>query len=424
MDASAPLFVLEVEGSQGTARMLRFQGGHRQDPISIGTAGQWVLVGPGVRDLHGYVAFDGNQLFVQSASPYYPLRVDGAAVAAGWQAVAAPARIAVGGVTLSYAQTGGESRDTYPRPPALDEERTRFQPVDVPQMQDDVTQAHVPSVPYEMNDMDMTRPGVPLFGDDQDKTRVNAEVPPELLAQAPALLAGILPAAGAPPPHMPPAAGTPTMSPTAPGLLPSPFAPSPALPPPQSAYPAQAPYVHPGPGPILDLPPPAPQTVQKPAGPPWRQALEPVLRQAAAQWKETSTPKKAVLFLLPFAFFAVFVIFDESPKAERAGTPAPPATSAVAAARPVSPKPTMAPTTPRAPVAPAASSSPTSAPAPVGSTPAGGKSPERLAVDAVAAGEYADAVRRYEELSREHADQPAYREAARILRAKLDGGAP
>jgi hypothetical protein len=47
---------------------------------------------------------------------------------------------------------------------------------------------------------------------------------------------------------------------------------------------------------------------------------------------------------------------------------------------------------------------------------------ERAAVDAVAAGAYADAARLYDQLAAAYPNRPAYAEAARILRAKLDGG--
>ncbi len=46
------------------------------------------------------------------------------------------------------------------------------------------------------------------------------------------------------------------------------------------------------------------------------------------------------------------------------------------------------------------------------------------AVDAVAAGAYGEAARKYAELAQQHPERPVYREAARILRARLDAGAP
>ncbi|HEY1692552.1 MAG TPA: hypothetical protein VGG39_10345 [Polyangiaceae bacterium] len=387
------IFVLEVEGTQGTARMLRFEAGKRVEPITVGTAGQWALVGPGVRDVHAYVAFDGQRLFVQSANPFYAIRVNDVAVTTGWLPVSPPARIAMGGVGLVFAQLespGFAAPAIPPLPPPRDQEQTRYSPVEVPPG-DDVTAAFDPAA-YQVSDQDMTRPGVPLFNDEGEATRVNVEVPADILA---------MPIAGVP-------------EPLPPGL---PLA-GPPLPPPQWPAAPYSAFQHPVPGPILDLPPPPPPPVAPTGGTALRAAIAPLGKQAAAQWRETSFPKKAVLVMLPFAFLAVYVLFDDSNR-QRADSSPPPRPSAsalsgsaaptTASARPVAP-PTTAPP----------SASPPVAPAPL----TGGKTPERLAVDAVAAGAYADAARRYEELAREHADQPAYREAARILRAKVDAGAP
>jgi hypothetical protein len=52
------------------------------------------------------------------------------------------------------------------------------------------------------------------------------------------------------------------------------------------------------------------------------------------------------------------------------------------------------------------------------------KTLERQAVDYVAAGDTAKAAAAYEELTRRDPKNPVYAEAARILRAKLDAGAP
>jgi hypothetical protein len=47
---------------------------------------------------------------------------------------------------------------------------------------------------------------------------------------------------------------------------------------------------------------------------------------------------------------------------------------------------------------------------------------ERQAVDLVASGQYERAAFVYDQLARQSPEQPAYREAARILRAKFDAG--
>jgi hypothetical protein len=49
---------------------------------------------------------------------------------------------------------------------------------------------------------------------------------------------------------------------------------------------------------------------------------------------------------------------------------------------------------------------------------AGKRTPEREALDTAAAGAFEDAAKRYDVLAASHPDDPSYKEAARILRAK------
>ena len=419
MSETGPVLVLEVEGSQVPSRALRLESGKKLDPISLGTEGQWTLAGAGVRDVHGFLAFDGAQVFVHSASPLYPLRVDGAPVGVRWEPVAAPARIAVGGLTLvlSVGLDDGPGAQQGPRDPqrrpvrGQDDESTRYLPVEATHAPIAPIAPIAPSHPlaralapfdpalYETHDDDATRPGVPLSEyDDGDMTRVDAP----------------LVAAPAPPP-------VPVAAPGAP------------LAPVASPAPALDPRVGIGPGPILDLPPAPLPAAPTAKGLPWRA----MALQGAAQWKATSRPKKALLLMLPVAFLAVFVLFDDGGRGRRGeGSPAASVAapspvgalsssrataSASAVAAPAPPRPSSSPPSPPSP--PPSPRPPPSAPATAPAVSAGSKSPERMAVDAVVAGAYADAIHRYDELAREHPDRAAYREAARILRAKLDAGA-
>ena len=54
----------------------------------------------------------------------------------------------------------------------------------------------------------------------------------------------------------------------------------------------------------------------------------------------------------------------------------------------------------------------------VAALPAGKRTPERLALDSVAAGSYAEAAKLYDALAVAHPDDPTFKEAARILREK------
>lgn len=255
------------------------------------------------------------------------------------------------------------------------------------------------------------------------------------------------------PPHM--------QQPTGPSL------PSPHAGPPLSSPHAgpHAPYgygVQPMTGPPPPVAPVAPAAA--PAGP-----------SLLARFKELNGPKKILVVLAPFclASSAYLILFDEPPPAgpapvaiADAGThdarvavatvapsaaplppscppgfvpwpvpingtiPCVPAAAAASVATTVAPPPpastpVAATSVPTAATKPTASPTPpTSAPAPEPAPPVGTRTLERLAVDAVAMNDYPRAAKLYEQLQQQNPTNRVYAEAARILRAKADAGAP
>lgn len=140
-------------------------------------------------------------------------------------------------------------------------------------------------------------------------------------------------------------------------------------------------------------------------------ALEPIKKG----WKEASIPQRIILVLLPFAFVSVFFVFSE-PEPEASEEPAPTATATAVAS---APQPTDSATVARVePPTPdgvdAGPDKKTTEP----ETPANGKTLQRKAADAVAAGDYEGAAKLYDQLSKRHPDKAVYREAADILRRK------
>jgi len=119
--------------------------------------------------------------------------------------------------------------------------------------------------------------------------------------------------------------------------------------------------------------------------------------------------------LLPVAFAALSVIFGGETPAQPAGAPTPTGETSRVPAALVDAAAPLSTATPLAAASPADASAPAA-------RPDGGQTDERLTVDAVVAGDYATAALRYERLARTN-PEPAFPEAARILRAKLDGGA-
>jgi len=142
------------------------------------------------------------------------------------------------------------------------------------------------------------------------------------------------------------------------------------------------------------------------------------------QWKGASIPQRAILIMMPFAFAAMFVIFDEE-------QPPPPKPGAAASSASVDHTSAASASAP-APVASAAKTGAVpaaSAPEPpadagseqdAGELAEGETTKERKAADALAAGQDEEALALYEELAKAHPDNESFRAAARILRARLE----
>jgi hypothetical protein len=143
------------------------------------------------------------------------------------------------------------------------------------------------------------------------------------------------------------------------------------------------------------------------------------------QWEALSWPKKVAMVMLPLLL--LYFIFapndDDRPAPKTAKKPS--ADAAALATAPASAPPSA--TQPAVPTLPV-SALPTAAggappPPPPSSSPLQ-RTLERQAVDLVASGQYERAAFVYDQLARQYPDRPVYRETARILRAKLDAGAP
>lgn len=181
----------------------------------------------------------------------------------------------------------------------------------------------------------------------------------------------------------------------------------------------------------------------QPSGPGAAGASASKLAWVKARWNEATVPQRVLLCLLLPLLAAVWIIFTDDPPPPRrpaasaGSTPAASASSA-SSADPAATGAGAAPfdaldggtaendagappdaSSTAEPTATAVASSPPPAPSEP-PLPAGKKTLQRQAVDAVAAGSYAEAAKLYEELAKEHPDVSAYAEAARIMRAKAD----
>ena len=73
----ATTHVIEIETGIGEPAFIPLSMGHELQPISVGKKGMWRIESPKVLDVHAFVYFDGNALFLQSADENAAAAVDG-----------------------------------------------------------------------------------------------------------------------------------------------------------------------------------------------------------------------------------------------------------------------------------------------------------------------------------------------------------
>jgi hypothetical protein len=416
MSARAPEPLITVRAGAAEPPSMALPEGQPIGPLSVGRAGTWRIVGPGVLEEHGFVYFNGSDLFLQSADPNSPLTANGAPIPLSWTAVYAPCEIGIGGARLWFGPPAAPAPSYAPAPapgsmappPAArgfaprvqgndDEESTRLQSIEelqaVAAMRAQRAAAASPSLPKR------DPPSQTLKS--QGVTGIEAQVLAAAAAQqqAPSFGAPPVPTFGAPPPEAVP--------PPAFGSAPPPGAP---------------PMVFPGPGAPPDA---APPPVAAPAKASW----------IGERWREASGPKKALMVLMAPLIWACWVIFTDKPPPPRPSKPAasatanpsatpsagsPSAGSASSAAVPPATTSEPPPPVPSAKASASASAKAAASAAPSSAPASSAKTPQREAADAVAQGSYDKAAKLYEELARAHPEVPAYAEAARIMRAKAE----
>jgi hypothetical protein len=102
MAKPATTHVLEIETGIGEPAFIPLTLGQELQPISVGKKGMWRIESPRVLDVHAFVYFDGNALFLQSADEKTAASVDGFKIGKAWTELHAPCKIEIGGARLRY----------------------------------------------------------------------------------------------------------------------------------------------------------------------------------------------------------------------------------------------------------------------------------------------------------------------------------
>jgi hypothetical protein len=115
MSKSSTTHVIEIETGIGEPAFIPLAVGEELHPVSIGKKGMWRIESPGVLDIHAFVYFDGNALFIQSADESAAASVDGYRVTEAWTELHAPCAIEIGAARLRYRALAAPVSDRSPR---------------------------------------------------------------------------------------------------------------------------------------------------------------------------------------------------------------------------------------------------------------------------------------------------------------------
>ena len=473
--------IVEIRAGESPRPVLELRPGVVVQPMSIGRVGMWSIDAPGVLDVHAYVYFDGRALFLQSADAGNPAKGNGQTVGAAWQQLEIPCTIEIGRARLVYRtldEMDADAEDmTIAQPIQLPQRALQPPPQAPPQPQfsggGTLSSRKGP-------DSDATRLA-PMPTREPDPTIVS---PLEAGGTA-TPMAGVpkaRPAAGMPAWSTD---GSPNSSPTTIGAPPAPpppqntgyqafgsvqvAVPAPPPAPPMGGNPMgstlQAPMqsplqqlqMHPGygapmqagydapmqPGYGAPMQPGMPMMGPPGMGPGGPSAetgrIQPPgelkgFKKAVAEWNAMPPLRKLILGTFPgVALLVYFMLFDDKPQVRRP-PPMPSATISASPSASGAPSATAAPSasTNVAPTATAITSAMPSATAVIPTATAtttakppthekGKKSREREAIELVGQGQYIKAAEVYEQLAQENPQQPAFKEAARLLRLRGAG---
>jgi len=447
---------IELVSGRSDRRSLTLRTGEPIEPVSIGANAFWRVAADGVSDVHAFVYFDGEAVFIASGDPANPAVASGAMVGSEWTELLPPCEIRLGHAVLSVRPAGAYAGATE-RPAEMDFDDRDYSTAKVDgRVLEAEHRRRKPNVNFNLNDDEPTRMAEPAnptppIAQRRSRRKPKIKVPTAeestryrpIEEDIPGGLQGL--AAQVHHQNQQPVAPPPVQPAPAPAAACPPQAPSGFMPPgvgPASAWsaaqhpPAAAPQAAPvAPfgsfGQSAAAPHAAPVLASSEVTTAPSSAKPSPLQKVVDMWKAASLPQKAILCLLPVAFGAVLVMFgdeeSESPKKKpRPQTSAVVSASAAPSARPSA---TVAAVETAAPPPPPETAQPKAAPAPgadKGPQPTSGKGAPprtvgRQAVDAVIAGSHTDAIKLYEQLATEHPDVAVYKEAARILRAKAEG---
>ncbi|HMI83519.1 MAG TPA: hypothetical protein VK550_05460 [Polyangiaceae bacterium] len=92
--------VVRVEGGTSDTKVRRFRSGNPVATLTVGTQGAWKVEAPGVASVHAYLRFDGRQLLAATSDPRRPVVIDGRSAPETWSLLHPPCVLRLGQASL------------------------------------------------------------------------------------------------------------------------------------------------------------------------------------------------------------------------------------------------------------------------------------------------------------------------------------
>jgi hypothetical protein len=474
--------IVEIRAGTSQRPVIELRPGEVLQPMSVGRVGMWVIDAPDVLDVHAYMYFDGRALFVQSADPQNPAKGNGKPIAMTWQQIEIPCTIEVGRARLVYRTLDDMEDDgddkTVAQPIQIPKERlsapaafgqgafsnrkgpdsdaTRLAPMPNAREPDPTVVSPLEMMGTPAAGVPKARPaaGMPAWSandgsPNSSPTTIGAPpappppqntgyqqfgsvqvavpaVPPAPNAMGQTLQAPMQsPLANMGPPMMQQQGMPPMMQQQQQGMPPMMQQ---GMPPGMQGYPPQGmpPNMMPAnaSGPYMQQGMPGQPNAETGRLP--HVQIPPELKgfaKAKAEWNAMPPIRKVIFGCFPGVLLLVyFMAFDDDPVPQHRTKPV--STDSIAMADAAPAVDAGLAVAPMLDAAVAIATSATNLAPPPTSTaplPKGKRTPERDAIDLVTQGQYARAADIYEQLGTQHPEQPAYKEAARLLRLRANG---
>jgi hypothetical protein len=107
--------VVRVDAGVSDTKVRRFRAASPAQTITVGAQGAWKVEAAGVASVHAYLRFDGHRLLVATSDPSRPVVVDGQPAPETWLPLEPPCVLTLGRASLSVERDGAPAHRSDPQ---------------------------------------------------------------------------------------------------------------------------------------------------------------------------------------------------------------------------------------------------------------------------------------------------------------------